>query len=86
MTLSQKPCLGPHNRAAGLVQDFETAKTQQDRSLDNIGIGLETLRGVGGAMAQEMVQQDAVLDAIEEKVRLPIECTGVVCSSVYFPS
>ena len=54
-----------------LLQDFAAAKARQDKSLDTIDKGLTTLRGIGEAMGETLRQQDVVLDAIHERVRLP---------------
>ena len=60
----------PRSPTPVLLQDFEAAKARQDRSLDTIDKGLTTLRGIGEAMGETLRQQDVVLDAIHERVRL----------------
>ncbi len=56
------------------LQDFEAAKTRQDKSLDAIDKGLTTLRGIGEAMGETLAQNDVVLDAIHERAR-PFLCS-----------
>ena len=61
----------PRSSRPALLQDFEAAKARQDMSLDTIDRGLTALRGIGEAMGETLQQQDIVLDAIHERVRLP---------------
>ena len=74
----------PRSPRPVLLQDFEAAKARQDRSLDTIDQGLTTLRGIGEAMGETLRQQDVVLDAIHERVRLHAHGTWAigVCQNV----
>ena len=51
-----------------LIQDWEVAKTKQDKALDSIERGIGTLKGIGEAMGETLKQQDTVLDAVDDKV------------------
>ena len=44
------------------------AKVKQDKALDNIERGLNTLKDIGEAMNETIGQQDIVLDEIDTKV------------------
>lgn len=50
------------------LQEWEVAKTKQDKALDSIEKGITTLKGIGEAMGDELRHQNILVDEIESKV------------------
>ncbi len=50
------------------LQDWEASKQRQDQQLDSIERGLETLRGLGEAMGENLQSQQVLANEVEDKL------------------
>lgn len=51
-------------------QAWQASKARQDKQLDSIERGLETLRGLGEAMGDNLQGQEVLVNDVQDKVRL----------------
>lgn len=56
------------------AQAWQASKTRQDKQLDNIERGLETLRGLGEAMGENLQGQEVLTNDVQDKVLQFLRC------------
>lgn len=54
-----------------IPQAWQASKVRQDKQLDSIERGLETLRGLGEAMSENLQGQEVLTNDVQDKVWLP---------------